>query len=147
MSWIRKSTRRSRDAGSSTRRFSVAANRAWINDHLYSFTYRFSAVKKDPTPWIGIEFKKEQSVAAFEIAWNLFGQKMKDDEIRFALDIAGKDNVWKEIPYMRENTQRSGNVVKLRFTIPQTAMKKFRIRFLNKKPALISPCEIKAFAK
>lgn len=129
------------------RRFSVAANRAWINDHLYSFTYRFSAVKKDPTPWIGIEFKKEQNVAAFEIAWNLFGQKMKDNEIRFALDIAGKDNVWKEIPYTRENTQRSGNVVKLRFTIPQTAMKKFRIRFLNKKPALISPCEIKAFAK
>lgn len=128
------------------RTFNLPDHKKWLIDHLYSFTYRFGPAKGDRTPYVGIEFRKQETVAKFEIAWHPFGTRNNNAEYRFVLE-KEVNSAWKEIPVVKKEFQRSGNVIIMLCRIKPDKMKKFRVRFLNTKPAVMSPCEIKAFAK
>ena len=133
--------------GTGHRTFALKDHQAWLTDHLYSYTYRCAPVKADRTPYLGIEFKQEEKVGTFEIAWNIYGTKVSDAEFQFVLEKAESDSTWKEIPIEKKEIQRFGKIVKIQCRIKPDNIRKFRVRFLNRKPAVISPCEIKAFAK
>ena len=122
------------------------ASHRWLTDGLFTRTYRIVPnPKMDPMPWLGIRFKKTETVSRFEIGWKLHLDKLSDNNILFEIEGIDINGHWHKIPEKNRKIIREGAIIKAIIQVAPVKLKSFRVVFGKQDRVLLSPCELKAF--
>ena len=122
--------------------------RVLINGLPTWFLHNAPAPGVDKDPYLGVRFPGKRTVGRIRVAWVNRLRKEAIDPADVLLEGSSSGEDWKPLKVLRQIRHVQGDFIQADYILETSSLRAFRLRFRKKRSAaLMSPCELKAFAR